>query len=110
MSPIFRLFVRVNQYYGIELDRLQWAREFEIARIRFAICLVAHERWSNEKRWQHGARSSAWLGLRLGLDHSTVLHGIAKARALEAIRPDYARLVALLREEWAAIYQGGMEL
>ncbi len=67
------------------------SRRYKIAHTRFAIMLVARE---------YGKRPST-IGHFFGRDHSSVLHGITRARQLALDDENYADLIRQLRLEVA---------
>ena len=65
-----------------------YSRRAEMCELRFAAFLALHE---------HGMSSPQIGRLFGGRDHSSVLHGIGRARALASVDPDFVWLVDALR-------------
>lgn len=89
---IHRLVERAAELTGMSKAELMTERSRDYAWTRFAVMQVARER----------GKSTTQIALVLGgLDHTTVISGSRRALEIEAEDPDYARLMALLREEAA---------
>lgn len=88
---IHRLAERAAELTDASLaELLGRCKLWRVAWVRFAVMLVARE---------HG-KSTTQIGHVLGgMDHTSVLHGSARAIEIAAEDPDYARLIALLRAE-----------
>lgn len=87
-----KLVARASTWTGISQEELlRSGRKRDTSWTRFAIALVAKE--SDRSLWQ--------IAGVFGQDHSSVKHGIDRARELVEKDADFAELVRLLREEAA---------
>lgn len=92
LSLVRRLLRRAEQLTGLpkgDLALRNHARTHCWA--RFAVMKVAHE---------HG-RGASLIGKCIGLDHSSVIHGLKRAGQLEHCDSDFSDLLTLLRREVA---------
>jgi chromosomal replication initiator protein len=83
------LIQAASHHTGISADAITSpCRKQELARTRFAIMRVAHE----------SGKPFAAIGRSFGRrDSSTIVHGVARARKLEAASAPFAELVNALR-------------
>lgn len=78
---------------GVPLKKLLGnSRQRDIARARFAFMAAVRER----------GKSLPQIGLFLGYDHTSILHGVRRAAELERDCPDFAAVMQTLREEVVA--------
>lgn len=86
------------QLSGFSLDALRGpGRTKPIVMVRNAAFLIAREQMRQDEDAEVQAYSTPQIGRYFGRDHSTVIHGLAKAEQSIAKDPQYAEFVGALR-------------